>query len=320
MKRRREILIPLGLAAALALTVVPNAEALTIVPTYLGTLASDATSMATINSAIQQYQTTFNDPITVRIDFQNINTGLGQSSTFIQQFGYAQYRTALIADATSADDATANATLPNQVPSPVDGNTNMWLTLANARSVGLLGNSASTDATIGLNFSIINKTRPPGDNSKYDLQAVAQHEIDEVLGLGSGLNLPVNFPRLSRPQDLFRYNGAGSRSFSTSNAEVSYLSIDGGTTNLVGFNQTGNGDFGDWVNGSGTTRVQDAFGTPGSTPNLGVELRNLDVIGYTLAAQNPPVGTPEPSTIVLVATALPVGLGIWWRKRRRVSA
>ncbi len=87
------------------------------------------------------------------------------------------------------------------------------------------------------------------DPGKYDLQGVVEHELDEVLGLGSALNIPVNFPRLSRPQDLFRYSANGTPSYDV-NAASSYFSIDGGATNLVNFNQNGGGDYGDWASSS----------------------------------------------------------------------
>ena len=46
------------------------------------------------------------------------------------------YRAALVADAKTADDATAIANLPAQANSPVDSNANMWLTLANGDALG----------------------------------------------------------------------------------------------------------------------------------------------------------------------------------------
>src|SRR5207253_1009205 len=117
----------------------------------------------------------------------------------------------------------------------------------NARALGLSAAIAS-DGTITLNTSIMNLSRSGSQNPAfYDLMAVASHEIDEVLGMGSGLNLPTNFPRLSRPQDLFRYSANGVRSFTTV-AGTSYFSIDGGATDLVDFNQAPNGgDYGDWI-------------------------------------------------------------------------
>ena len=303
--------VGLWLAIAFGFLHAPGAALgqLTIVPTFdnsIKTDPNDAIIEATINTAIQQYRTLFTDPITVDITFQE-GGGLGSSSTSIVQISYTAYRAALVTHRTSGNDSTALAFLPVQATSPVDGNTNLWLSLPNARALGLVGPPAGTDSTITLNTSIMNLTRPPGDMTKYDLQSVSEHEMDEALGLGSGLNLPVGFPRLSRPQDLFRYSASGVRSFTTSSSAVSYLSLDGGGTSMVGFNQSGSGDFGDWVSGSGTVRVQDAFGTAGSAPDLGVELINLDGIGYTLSS------VPEPGTMLLTVA----GIGAVAAARRR---
>jgi PEP-CTERM motif len=293
---------------ALAVFAIP-AHTMTIIATFGSSITSDANSAAIeagILAAIGQIQSQFSDPISVPITFEE-GGGLGSSSTSIFQVSYSTYRAALVTDAKSTDDAAALAQLPVQTTSPVDGNTNMWLTLANADALGISHGASSSYATIALNTSIMNFDRAIIDPSKYDLQGVAMHEIDEVLGLGSGLNMPTAFPRLSRPQDLFRYSAAGVRSFTTSGAATSYLSIDGGITDLVDFNQNSGGDYGDWL-GLGVPKVQDAFGTPGVIPAYGVEALNLDVIGYDLEV-------PEPGTLLLSLA----GLGLLCIKMRPQS-
>jgi PEP-CTERM motif-containing protein len=154
------------------------------------------------------------------------------------------------------------------------------------------------DGTIGLNTSIMNISwTGPQDSSKYDLMAVAAHEINEVLGLGSALPTPQNGTIF--PEDLFRYNSSGARNFTTS-GDNAYFSIDG-THDLARFNQDSGGDYGDWWStGAHTPQVQDAFGTPGAQPNLGVEVTALDVIGYD------PAPVPEPTTVILLGTGLVV--------------
>src|SRR5262245_16834947 len=88
------------------------------------------------------------------------------------------------------------------------------------------------------------------------LPRLTEHEVDEVLGFGSSINLHDEL----RPQDLFSWSAAGVRNLTPSGSR--YFSIDGGNTNIVGFNQEPDGDFGDWLSGpcpQGTPYVQNAF-------------------------------------------------------------
>ena len=161
------------------------------------------------------------------------------------------------------------------------------------------------------------------------MQAVVAHEMDEVIGIGGAGSLlyyavqdnhgvttgiPVGV------LDLFRYSSSGHRSFTSSSSATSYFSINGGVTDLVGFNQRGGGsaDYADWATGA-TPQVQDAYGTPGKDINVGTnELTALDVVGYTLA----PAGlrteeglpsVPEPRMVYLLLIGL-VTLGIYFRR------
>jgi len=141
--------------------------------------------------------------------------------------------------------------------------------------------------------------------------AVAMHEIDEVLGLGSALPTPPSGNPFA--EDLFRYN-AGGRSYNAANGTLAFFSIDG-TNLLAQFHNTNDGaDYGDWETGAGPVRVQDAFATPGTQPNLGVEFRALDAIGFDSTA-------PEPATGVMLGTALALLAGLTrYRARRRRTA
>jgi hypothetical protein len=292
-----------------------------ITPTFNSTITSDANSAAiegAINSAIAVYEADFSDPINVHITFQE-GGGLGASNTPFENLPYATYRAALVADAKTADDATAIATLPtlaqyNTLFPSAGGNINVKT--ANLRAVGLSG-SANPDGTITLNTSL---TTPgsAGTGGSYFLQVVAEHEIDEVLGLGSSLpDIQLGAPF---PEDLFRYTSTpGVRSFTTSSSATSFFSIDG-TTDLAQFdNQNDGGDFGDWQSNplpfGVQPKVQDAFATPGADPALSVELRALDVIGYDRVIP-PPV--PEPGTAALLAVALAILAGRWWGRRFRL--
>jgi len=264
------------------------AYGLVIQATFDSSITSDpnaATIENTINSAIQIYQTEFSDPITVTIEFKEMPTGLGRSQYTYYTIQYSEFYSALQADAKTANDAIALANLPSGPDNPVTGDTTFNINTANLKAIGIMGMSSDLpggyDGIVSLNVSIMNLTRPPGSLLKYDLMAVAEHEIDEVLGFGSRLpTLPSNDEPF--PEDLFRYDSSGNRNFTT-NGDDAYFSLDG-TNLLARFNQDSSGDYGDWWStGSHTPQVQDAFATAGATPNLGVELTALDVIGYDLA-------------------------------------
>jgi hypothetical protein len=152
------------------------------------------------------------------------------------------------------------------------------------RALGFSANaSGGTDSTISVNMSLINITRPPSDGTKYDLQAVVSHEMDEVLGTSSGVG-----QTFIEPVDLFRYSSTAARTFTTSGDDA-YFSLDAGATLLARYNQNSGGDYGDWWSAGAHSpiRVQDAFGTPGTAPDLGVELIVLDAIGWNLVSAAP---------------------------------
>jgi len=89
-------------------------------------------------------------------------------------------KTALVSDVTTADDATAVASLSDT--SPVTGN--FWVSQAEAKALGLLGNSTSLDGSIG--FATSSKFDYNNTNGVtaglYDFFGVVAHEISEVMG------------------------------------------------------------------------------------------------------------------------------------------
>ena len=278
----------------------------------------------TMNPADEYHWTTkraFTDPITVDIQFHDMSSGLGASLTAAYLPTFAQYRTALINDATSADDATAIGTIGPGPTDPVIGNNDIRISAANGRAVGfntpglLLSLQSfcnfTGDGCIGLNVS--NTTTGGG---AYSLLAATEHEIDEVLGLGSALR-NGNVPGRIWAEDLFRYESAGVRSFATNpcvpGTPHAYFSIDGGATNLNEFNNCDNGgDYGDWITHT-PSQVQDAFtngsGNPALTLNSS-EVVALDVIGYTRSTQQ---NVPEPFSAALLGAGL-AGLALLRRR------
>ena len=129
----------------------------------------------------------FNDPITVNIDVgwgevagQSLGGALGASETNLGVFSYSQVKAALAADATSADDATAVASLPGSDPT---GGGSFLLATAEAKALGL-GTGAAVDGYVGFSSSV-NYTFDPNNRAvsgAYDFIGVAEHEISEVMG------------------------------------------------------------------------------------------------------------------------------------------
>lgn len=306
--------LSLGAAFAGVFAVPARANTFTIQATFDSTITSDphaALIENAINQTIGMYESVITTPVTVKIDYSEMSSGLGQSSTYYGVITYSQYLAALAAHSSGdAVDTAALASLPAGPNNPVNGSTNVDVTTATLRALGFNA-VVATDSTISINTSITNYTGSTYNPSYYDLVSVIEHETDEALGLGSNLDNGVTTGDI-RPEDLFRYSATGARSYSLSTSVSSYLSVNSGVTDLISFNQSGppgGADYGDWA-GSATPHVQDAYGTPGATPVWGVnEQTALDAIGYNFVSQTT-TATPEPGTFWLLSLGVgAVGYG-----------
>ena len=79
---------------------------ITINAIFDSSITSDPNAAAiegTISQAINVYQTTLTNPITVAINFSEMSGGLGQSSSFFATGPYTTYYNALVATQTSAN-------------------------------------------------------------------------------------------------------------------------------------------------------------------------------------------------------------------------
>ena len=278
---------------------------LTIHAFFDGTVSSAPNALAIeamITNAVNIYQSLYSDPITVNILFRYSpnevngmplpNGTLARSNFVIYTVAWNDYINALKADATTSNDTTANASLPNSaltthiIPSSADGRAIGLSTPGTMCGDGTFCGNGTYDGIVTLNSSQpFQFTRPP-NSGNYDALRSTEHEMDEVLGLGSFIS---QFSDL-RPQDLFSWSSAGTRN--TTSSGTRYFSIDGGTTNIVGFNQDSNGDFGDWFSEAcpqAHPYVQNAFSCVNQVSDVTTtspEGINLDVIGYDLVGTN----------------------------------
>ena len=297
---------------------------LVIVPTYDPSVDSSPDSAAikaTVTSAIATYQALFQDPITVKILFRWSTVDpagngyplgvLAASLSVTYPIVWSQSISALKADASSADDATAVASLPGNAITP-----HVTVKSANGRALGLNtpplpypedSNTPPYDGIVTFDAVAPLSYHRPTPQSSYDGLTACEHEMDEILGLGSHLypGAPIDAPL--RPQDLFSWSAPFQRN--TLSTGTRYFSIDGGVTREVDFNQQVGGDYGDWKSPfcpQSKPLVQNAFSCKGAMPNVtrsSVEGLSLDVVGYDFVSLN------TATTLGNISTRVRVGAG-----------
>ena len=310
------------LAAALAIATAATAmaapsRALTIIPNYdasITSLANASAIEAAFKAVAYDYSKSFTNPakVYVNVSWGSVagqampSSALGASVDNVYgYFTYAQIKAdlATFSAANPADTALATAikALPGAAPS---GPSKYLVPSAEAKALGLISaTQTSADGSIGFGGVTSSYDFNPTDGitaGTYDFQAVAAHELAEVLGRLGGISSLS--PTWRSPYDLFRYKAPGALSYGYNDA--AYFSINGGVTHLKDFNNsTSGGDRTDWNSVTGVYDVSNAFLMKGRAHNLtNVDLTSLDVLGWGGAnAGNAGVGTPTATTFSLIS-------------------
>jgi hypothetical protein len=332
----------LGALAAAALA--QPSQALTILPHYDASITSlsNASAIQTaFNTVAQDYSRSFANPVTVNVNVSWGSVG-GQAlpSTAVgaslnNLYGYytfSQIRSDLATFSARNPADTALASAMKSMPTTAPAGPTRWVVpSAEAKALGLISPTASgVDGSIGFAGSTSSYDFNPADGQTvgaYDFEAVAAHELAEVLGRISGISSTT--PAWRTPFDLFRFSAPGVIDYGYNS--TAYFSINGGVTNLKTFNHAGTGDRGDWA--SGSYDVDNAFISTGHGYALtAVDLSALDVLGWggsnigdTASAYPAKIafslvsdGVPEPSQWMLMIVGAGLA-GVSLRRRRTVQ-
>jgi hypothetical protein len=338
--------------AVIAASPVAQAGLLTIDADTSGITGFGSLTAADVDSAINTAVNTIDGlyttgnvagNVTLNVTFTDTNAGktyLEQTTQFYTSgkggnpapTTYANYVAALTADSKANPGNTNLATAVANLPSGNQGP--MILNYAQALLLSLYGggiNIPNSGSSININSFYPFGTAQPVAATVYDMVGGLEHELDEVIGGGGAGSSLNNFNGLGfGSTDLYRYAcGTTAPSYTNSSTVNSCLSINGGATDLVYFNQNSGGDFGDFagnmadgstgsqfqcglVGGAGSGQlIQNAFNCMG--PDEAYTSASPEFIMEAAIGWDP---IPEPGTLALFGTSL---CGIAFLRRRRAG-
>jgi hypothetical protein len=263
-----------------------------------------------VNYVVGLFDATFTNNVTVNIEIgygafpfdDSTVPPLGESQQANLVFGnYSQLRQGLL-----NEGAPGASALP--ASSPLGGG--LVLGSAQEKALGTIGPSSSLDGWVGIASDAslqqiggswsYSATATPGSNQYY-LVGVLEHEITEVMGRTSYLDVPNEYGVM----DLYRYKGAGLRQ--TGPAGPAYFSTNGGATNLDSWNTQSTGDIGDWAGSAGADAFL-AFNPSGQINTMTpADLTLMSAIGWTTRVYFAP-GLPANPVYTTTGSNLPAPL------------
>src|SRR5262249_14831399 len=286
-----------------------------IQPTFDCSVVNDPSSVAIqdmIMRAIAIYESLFSDPITIQILFRSSTGGPAPSASATPSpsgtpspiacpsatafplgvvasslsvkytVSWSDFISHLRADATTSNDNKAIASLPGN---PLSAN--IAPSSANGRAVGLdtrpamfpdgtIGPAGPFDGIVTLNSAQPFSFTRPLFTGSFDAQRAVEHEIDEVIGLGSYLNTS------SAPRPCLSYEAES----------VPPNFISGGAVIQSCPNCSGGFDVGYVGNNSGTLQFNQVFANASGRLNVRIWYTNGDAVRYALLSVNGGPGTP----------------------------
>jgi hypothetical protein len=231
-----------------------------------------------VQTAADMLEQAYSDNITLNITYgwgtiggsaiTNANTALGGANGF--NVAYSTVKSWLGADAKSADDASAIASLPTSTSAFPNNRGFFGVSTAQEKALGhFTGDPSAIDGQIGFGT---------GWTSGAIIGA-ALHELTHAMGRVSGWNM-----------DMFRFSAPGAYQFTL--GQAAYFSINGGNTHLANFGRTS--DTGDWLsngNSAAPFTTNDPFNesiNSSSNALTAVDLTIMDILGFDRAGTAPP--------------------------------